>query len=87
MEQEGGVGGRAGPQAPPCLLAPPRLTHHLGALRDCPHSEGAGVLLRQHELHEGLPAHHPSLLQRCVLVPGAGLGPSTHVGIKYNSAK
>ena len=64
MEQEGRVGGRAGPQTSPYLLPSPGLTHIVRSLRDSLDSEGAGVLLRQHELHEGLPTHHTALLQR-----------------------
>ena len=70
MEQEGRVGSRAGPQTSAYLLPPSGLTHIVRSLRDRLDTEGAGVLLRQHELHEGLPTHHTAFLQRYgVVVP------------------
>ena len=63
VEQEGGAGGGAGVAPPARLRAPPGRPDARGALRDRPVAPRPGVLLRQHELHEGLPEDRPALLQ------------------------
>jgi len=63
MEQEGGAGYRSGCSSSEELLptvAGFRLDRPFGI---GPNLEGAGILLREHELHEGLPENHFVVLQ------------------------
>jgi len=63
MEQEGGAGYRSGCSSPEDILhtvAGFRLNRPFGV---GPNPKGAGILLREHELYEGLPKDHLVVLQ------------------------
>lgn len=64
VEQKGGTGGRAGTQAPAHLHAPVRGLHQHEPVGDGAAAQGAGVLLREHELHEGVPEDRAAVLQK-----------------------
>ena len=64
MEQERGTGHGAGNETSAHLHATVRSVHHHGPVGDGPAAEGAGVLLREHELYESLFEDCSALLQK-----------------------
>lgn len=68
MEQKGGAGHRPGAEASAQVHNAVAGVHHRRSCRVGAHPEGAGVLLREHELHEGVPQDHLVVLQRYYLI-------------------
>lgn len=64
MEQKGGTGRRTGDETSANLHAAVWGVLHHPEGGDGPAAQGAGVLLREHELHEGVPEDRANVLQK-----------------------